>query len=77
VASHWIGKTKLQRYDTVIYKGMKCFIYGSTNGRLVLKDIYGNAVTENKSVNSKAVKYIARKRNNLLISHVNIREYCR
>ena len=33
VASHWIGKSRLQRYDSVEWKGIRCFIFGSTNGR--------------------------------------------
>lgn len=68
IASHWIGKSRLQRYDTVEWNGVKCFIFGSTNGRLYLKDIDGNKVTPNPHVNKKTVIFIHRKINNMLIN---------
>lgn len=68
VASHWIGKSRLQRYDSVEWDGVKCFIFGSTNGRPVLRDIDGQLVTPTASVNAKEVKYISRKQNNMLIA---------
>ena len=68
IASHWIGKSRLQRYDSVEWNGLKCFIFGSTNGRLYLKDIDGNKVTPNPHVNKKTVIFIHRKINNMLIN---------
>ena len=68
VASHWIGKSRLQRYDSVEWNGVKCFIFGSTNGRPVLRDIDGNSATPTASVNAKEVRFESRKRNNMLIA---------
>ncbi len=68
VASHWIGKSRLQRYDSVTWNGVKCFIFGSTNGRPVLRDIDGQLVTPTASVNAKEVKFESRKQNNMLIA---------
>lgn len=55
VASHWIGKTRLQRFDTVSWNGIKCFIFGSTNGRPILRDIDGKLVATTPSVNAREV----------------------
>ena len=60
VASHWIGKSRLQRYDYVVWNGVKCFIFGSTNGRPILRDIDGKSVMQKTSVNAKEVKYLHR-----------------
>lgn len=65
VASHWIGKSRLQRFDSVEWNGVKCFIFGSTNGRPILRDIDGIIVTPHSSVNSKEVHY--KHRNNKII----------
>ena len=65
VASHWIGKSRLQRFDSVAWKGVRCFIFGSTNGRPVLRDIDGKLVTQSASVNAKEVNF--RHRNNKII----------
>lgn len=65
VASHWIGKSRLQRYDSVEWNGVKCFIFGSTNGRPVLRDIDGKSVTPTASVNAKEVTFNLR--NNKII----------
>ena len=65
VASHWIGKSRLQRFDSVKWNGIRCFIFGSTNGRPVLRDIDGKSVTQTASVNAKEV--IFKHRNNKLI----------
>jgi len=65
VASHWIGKSRLQRFDSVEWKGIRCFIFGSTNGRPVLRNIDGKSVTPNASVNAKEV--IFKHRNNKII----------
>lgn len=68
VASHWVGKSRLQRYDSVEWNGVRCFIFGSTNGRPILRDIDGNTVAPTPSVNVKTVRFISRKRNNMLIA---------
>jgi len=60
VASHWIDKSRLQRFDSVVWNGIKCFIFGSTNGRLVLRDIDSILVTPVASVNAKSVMYLNR-----------------
>jgi len=65
VASHWIGKSRLQRYDSVEWNGVKCFIFGSTSGRPILRDIDGNLITSTASVNAKAVNF--KNRNNKII----------
>ena len=68
VASHWIGTSRLQRYDKVEWNGIKCFISGSSSGRPVLRDIDRNLVTPTRDVNSKSVKFLSRKRSNLLVA---------
>ena len=65
VASHWIGKSRLQKYDSVEWNGVKCFIFGSTNGRPILRDIDGKSVTSTASVNAKEVNF--KHRNNKII----------
>ena len=65
VAGHWIGKSRLQRYDSVEWNGVKCFIFGSTNGRPILRDINGKLVTLTASINAKEV--IFKHRNNKII----------
>ena len=71
IASHWIGKSRLQKYDSVKWNGINCFIFGSTNGRLVLRNIDGDLSTPNLSVNSKEVKYVHRNKK-LLIQNIKI-----
>ncbi|MDO4801412.1 MAG: RNA-guided endonuclease IscB, partial [Prevotellaceae bacterium] len=66
VASHWIGKSKFQRFDIVKWNGIRCFIFGSTGGRPVLKDIEGKLVTPSASVNANSMKYIGRKQGAML-----------
>lgn len=65
VASHWIGKSRLQKYDSVEWKGVRCFVFGSTNGRPVLRNIDGKSITPNASVNADEV--IFKHRNNKII----------
>ena len=57
VASHWIGRFRLQKFDSVEWNGVRCFIFGSTKGRLYLKDIDGKFVMSAASVNAKDVKF--------------------
>lgn len=66
VASHWIGKSRLQRFDTVKWNGIRCFIFGSTNGRPVLRDIDGKLVTPTTSVNVNTVEFQSRKKGTVL-----------
>lgn len=65
VASHWIGKSRLQRYDSVEWNKIRCFIFGSTGGRPVLRDINGKSVMPTASVNAKEVNF--KHRNNKVI----------
>ena len=69
---HWIGKSKLQRFDTVVWRGIRCFIYGSTNGRAYLKDIDGARVMDGASVNVKYIKFIHRNKGFLITKLFNI-----
>ena len=62
IASHWIGVSRFQKYDLVIYNGNEYFIFGSTNGRLVLRDIQGNPLAPYRPVNTKLVTLKYRKR---------------
>ena len=66
VASHWIGKSRLQRYDSVEWNEIKCFVFGSTNGRLILRNIDGTLVTPTSSVNTKSVRFICRNKGYLM-----------
>ena len=67
IASHKIGKSNFQRFDMVRWKGMDCFIFGSTNGRPVLRDIDGLQVANQPSVNIKTIKFLKRLKNNILM----------
>lgn len=57
IASHKIGKSRFQRFDMVRWKGKECFIFGSTKGRPVLRDIKGIKMHENNSVNIKTISF--------------------
>ena len=65
VASHWIGKSRLQKYDSVEWKGIRCFVFGSTNGRPILRNIDGKYITPNASINANEVNF--KHRNNKII----------
>ena len=67
VASHWIGKSRLQKYDSVEWNGVKCFIFGSTHGRPIIRDIYGQRLKKTPSVNINTIKYILRKKGSYII----------
>lgn len=67
IASHKIGKSNFQRFDMVRWKGMNCFIFGSTNGRPILRDIDGLQVANQPSVNIKTIKFLKRLKNNILM----------
>lgn len=60
IASHWIGKSHLQRYDSVEWNGIRCFIFGSTHGSLYLRNIDGKLVTQKSCVNAKEVIFVMR-----------------
>lgn len=67
IANHWIGKNRLQRFDTVRYNGADCFISGSSNGIPFLRDADWKKVTKTSIVNAKYVKFMSRKHSSLLI----------
>lgn len=66
VASHWIGKSRFQRFDTVEYNGRRCLISGSTDGRPILRDTEWRQVAESPSVNPKKIQFIQRKKGSTL-----------
>lgn len=70
IAPHYIGKTKLQRHDKVLWNGIKCFIAGSTNGRPILRDINWKLVTPTASVNPKTVTFLSRKRGGYILQTI-------
>lgn len=71
VASHWIGKSRLQRYDSVEWNKIRCFIFGSAHGRLYLRDIDRKSITPKSPVSNKEVKYIHRNKK-LLIQTIKL-----
>ena len=73
IASHKIGKSNFQRFDMVRWMGKECFIFGSTRGRPVLRDIEGVKMHENASVNIKTIKFLKRLKNNILMEEKNFR----
>lgn len=74
IASHKIGKSNFQRFDMVLWKGMDCFIFGSTNGRPILRDIEGIQVANQPSVNIKTIKFLKRLKNNILVEEKDFRK---
>ena len=58
--SHIIGKSRLQKGDLVLWNGIECFISGSSNGRLYLKDINGNFVTRKPNGKGKMTPFTVR-----------------
>ncbi len=73
IASHKIGKSRFQRFDMVRWKGMDCFIFGSTNGRPVLRYIEGVQVANHPSVNIKTIKFLKRLRKNILVKETDLK----
>lgn len=73
IASHKIGKSNFQRFDMVRWMGKECFIFGSTHGRPVLRDIDGLQVANQPSVNIKTIKFLKRLKNNILMEEKNLR----
>lgn len=74
IASHKIGRSRFQRFDMVRWNGKECFIFGSTNGRLVLRDVEGFKMHENASVNIKTIKFLKRLKNNILMEEKDFRK---
>ena len=70
IATHKIGKSRFQRYDMVRWKGMDCFIFGSTNGRPIIRYIEGIQVANQPSVNIKTIKFLRRMRCSILVKNV-------
>ena len=67
IATHKIGKSRFQRYDMVRWKGMDCFIFGSTHGRPILRYIEGLQVANQPSVNIKTINFLRRMRCSILV----------
>lgn len=67
IATHKIGKSRFQRYDMVRWKGMDCFIFGSTHGRPILRYIEGLQVANQPSVNIKTIKFLKRMKCSILV----------
>lgn len=67
IASHKIGKSRFQRFDMVRWKGIDCFIFGSTHGRPILRYIEGLQVANQPSVNIKTIKFLRRMRCSILV----------
>lgn len=80
IASHWItvpaGKnrpvvnTRLQRYDTIRYKGKECLVAGSTNGRPILRTVDWKLAASSTSVNHKIVSFLSRKHGSILYQYI-------
>lgn len=66
VAAHFIGKSRLQRYDTVLYAGRECIISGSTGGRPILRTIDWKNAASTSAVNAKTVKFLSRKHGSII-----------
>lgn len=71
IASHWIGKSRLQRFDTVRYEKREYIISGSTNGRPVLKNVDWTKATSSPSVNQKTVQFLSRKHGSIIYQMFN------
>ena len=63
-------KTRLQRYDKVLWNGKTAFIFGSTSGRPVLRNIKGKLVTDKPSVNANVIKFLCRKHGSYIIQTI-------
>ena len=66
ISSHWVGKSRFQKYDSVDYNGIQCYISGSAHGRVYLRDINWKPISERSLYNVKEIKFISRN-NKLLI----------
>ena len=72
VASHWIGDTNLQKYYTVKWKGVICFVAGSTNGRPIIRDIDGKQIALTQYVNYRILKFVKRNKGFLIKEYKNV-----
>lgn len=70
IAPHFIGKTRLQRYDKVLWNGIRCFIAGSTNGRPILRNIDWSLTTPTASINAKTITFLSRKRGGYILQTI-------
>ena len=70
IAPHFIGRTGLQRYDKVLWSGIRCIIAGSTNGRPILRNIDWSLATPTASVNAKTVTFLSRKRGGYILQTI-------
>lgn len=70
IASHKIGKSNFQRFDMVRWRGNECFIFGSTHGNVVLRDIEGVKTHDKQAVNIKTIKFLRRMRRSILVKSV-------
>ena len=75
IASHWIGKSRLQRFDTVRYEERECIISGSTNGRPILKNVDWTKATSSPSVNQKTVQFLSRKHGSIIYQMFNSQHF--
>ena len=66
ISTHWVGKSRFQKYDSVDYNGIQCYISGSAHGRVYLRDINWKPVSERSLYNVREIKFISRN-NKLLI----------
>lgn len=71
IAPHWIGKSRLQRFDTVRYEKRECIISGSTHGRPVLKNVDWTKAISSPSVNQKTVQFLSRKHGSIIYQMFN------
>ena len=72
VASHWIGKTKLQKHDVVEYNGNKYFIFGRSHQCISLKNAYGVLQTGKPYISYNKVRFVRRKHSSMILEKYNI-----
>lgn len=70
IAPHFIGMTRLQRYDKVLWNDIRCFIAGSTGGRPVLRNMNWTLTTPTASVNAKTITFLSRKRGGYILQTI-------
>ncbi|MCD8208317.1 MAG: RNA-guided endonuclease IscB [Bacteroidales bacterium] len=67
-APHWLRNSRFTRYDKVLFNNQECFINGSSNGYVILKDINGDKVDGCKTVvTTKRLKLITRRHGSMLV----------
>ena len=71
ITSRFIGRDlRLQRNDAVMWKGIRCFISGSSGGKVVLKDINWKIVTPSAYVSPRSVKFLRRLHGGMLMAQM-------